>query len=129
MPLTKDQKSQIQQVITTCLRNKFQHYKPENNYMPFHFRLLGKDRLALYSFMQSLLTTFGTSIFEPVAAALAKMRFAKVETQFVFGNSIFSDCQKKMQSIINQLTINPKSNKITPNVMLRRMEAKHVNEI
>lgn len=72
--LNERQKTQIQQVITTCLRNKFQNYKPENNYMPFHFRLLGKDRLALYSFMQSLFTTFGSSVFEPVAAALALQR-------------------------------------------------------
>jgi type II restriction enzyme len=66
MALTNTQKLQIQQVIANCLRNKFQNYEAKDNFMPFHFRLLGKDRLALYSFMQSLLTTFGTSIFEPV---------------------------------------------------------------
>ena len=69
MSLSLQQKNQIQQVIKTCLRNKFQNYKPESNNMPFHYRLLGKDRMALYSFIQSLNTTFGTSIFEPVAVA------------------------------------------------------------
>jgi len=112
MALTDTQKQQIQQVIANCLRNKFKNYKAENNVMPFHTRLLGKDRLALYSFMQSLLTTFGTSIFEPVAAALAKTKFAKVETQYVVGSEIASVCQQKVQSIINRLTINPKPDKI-----------------
>jgi type II restriction enzyme len=129
MLLTNHQKSQIQQVITTCLRNKFQNYKPENNYMPFHFRLLGKDRLALYSFMQSLLTTFGTSIFEPVAAALAKTRFARVETQFVVGNSIFSSCQQSVQTIINQLTINPKPNKIEELELLKQSLSGAINKL
>ncbi len=32
--------------------------------MPFHTRLLGTDRLALYSFIHSLNTNFGTSVFE-----------------------------------------------------------------
>ncbi len=129
MPLTNQQKSQIQQVIITCLRNKFQNYKPENNYMPFHFRLLGKDRLALYSFMQSLLTTFGTSIFEPVAATLAKTQFAKVETQFIVGDSIFSNCQQSIQSIINQLTINPKPDKAKELKLLKQSLSGTTNKL
>lgn len=112
MTLTPQQISNIEQVITTCLRNKFRNYVPKDNEMPFHFRLLGKDRMALYSFMQSLLTAFGSSIFEPVAAELAKVKFAKVETQYTVGNEIYSDCQKTVQRIINRLTINPKPNKI-----------------
>ena len=120
MSLTNQQKSQIQQTIANCLRNKFKNYVPQNNYMPFHFRLLGKDRLALYSFMQSLLTTFGSSIFEPVAAALAKTQFVKVETQYVVGNVIFSDCQQNVQSIINKLTITPKPDKVSELELLRK---------
>lgn len=112
MALTNEQREEIQNVISNCLRNKFKNYVPQNNYMPFHFRLLGKDRMALYSFMQSLLTTFGTSIFEPVSAALAQTKFARVETQYVVGNTIYSQCQQCVQTIINELTIQAKPNKI-----------------
>lgn len=111
MALSVEQKEEIQRVISTCLRKKFKNYIPQNNYMPFHTRLLGKDRMALYSFMQSLLTTFGTSIFEPVAAALASTKFAKVETQYVVGNSIYKSCQQSVQAIVNELTYNPRPNK------------------
>jgi type II restriction enzyme len=113
MSLTNPQKSHIQQVITTCLRNKFQKYNPESSNMPFHFRLLGRDRMALFSFIQSLNTTFGTSIFEPVAVALAKNNFVKAEAQYIVGNSIYESCQQTIQHVINQLSIgnSPDKNK------------------
>lgn len=112
MALTNKQKKDIQKVIKTCLQNKFKNYVPQDNFMPFHFALLGKDRMALYSFMQSLLTTFGSSIFEPVAAALARTRFAKIETQYSVGDCIYENCQKAIQDIVNELTYNPKPDKI-----------------
>jgi type II restriction enzyme len=83
----------VQNVIKICLRKKFQGYKPESNNMPFHFRLLGRDRMALFSFVHSLNTTFGTSIFEPVAVELAKFRFAKVAAQYIVGNAITKTAQ------------------------------------
>ena len=129
MALTNEQKTQIQQTIANCLRNKFQNYEAKDNNMPFHFRLLGKDRLALYSFMQSLLTTFGTFIFEPVAAVLAKTKFMKVETQYIVGSSIFSDCQQKVQSIINHLTINPKPNKTNELELLKQSLSGTINKL
>jgi len=55
MGLNNEQKNYIKEVIINCLRTKFQNYKPESNNMPFHYRLLGKDRMALYSFIQSFL--------------------------------------------------------------------------
>ncbi len=111
MRLNNEQKEHIKEVIINCLRAKFQHYKPESNNMPFHYRLLGKDRMALYSFIQSLNTTFGTSIFEPVAVALAKNNFKKVEKQYVIGNQISSECQNLIQNIMNNLTLGNAPNK------------------
>ncbi|MBI5662985.1 MAG: TdeIII family type II restriction endonuclease [Ignavibacterium album] len=111
MPLSFKQKKYIEDVIINSIQSKFRNYKPESSNMPFHYRLLGKDRMALYSFIQSLNTTFGTSIFEPVAVALAKENFVKVEKQYVIGNEICEDTQKIIQDIINNLTINGNPNK------------------
>lgn len=112
MALNKEQKEQIEDVIIHCLRHKFLTYRPESNSMPFHYRLLGKDRMALYSFIQSLNTTFGTSIFEPVAVALAKNTFKKVEKQFIIGDQISEGCQNVIQEIMNKLTIGESPDKI-----------------
>ena len=98
-----EQKSHIQQVIINSLRNKFQNYNPEPASMPFHFRLLGKDRIALYSFIHSLSTNFGTSIFEPVAKSLAQLNFANAELQQTAGMQISSEAQRVIQNIMDNL--------------------------
>jgi type II restriction enzyme len=67
--------------------------------------------MALYSFIQSLNTTFGTSIFEPVAVALAKNKFAKAQSQYFVGDKISESCQKTIQDIINNLTVGTLPNK------------------
>ncbi|MDR2173059.1 MAG: TdeIII family type II restriction endonuclease [Burkholderiales bacterium] len=104
MAITNKQKSDIQEVIANSLRNKFQNYHPEPASMPFHFRLLGKDRMALYSFIHSLNTHFGTSIFEPVAQLLAQLNSAKAEVQQKAGTQISSEAQRVIQNIMDSLT-------------------------
>ena len=113
MTLTKAQIANIEVVIANSLQTKLARYKPESKHMPFHYRLLGKDRMALFSFIQSLNTTFGTSIFEPVAAVLAAKRFAKATPQYIVGDRIGSHAQDKIQAIMNALTTGSTPNKLT----------------
>ena len=47
--LSINQKNHIKEVITGSLRSKFQNYSQESSNMPFHYRLLGKDKMALFS--------------------------------------------------------------------------------
>jgi type II restriction enzyme len=104
MSLTRSQLTEIENVLRTALRNKFQNYHPEPAAMPFHTRLLGKDRLALYSFIHSLNTSFGESIYEPVALALAKGRFKVAKSQATAGEKISEEAFKVIQDIMNDLT-------------------------
>lgn len=121
MALTKEQRKKIENTIRISLRNKFLTYKPETNNMPFHYRLLGKDRMALFSFIHSLNTTFGTSIFEPVAETLASLRFPVAQKQFVVGNTISEQAQNEIQHIINELTIGGNPDKIKEIERIRRV--------
>jgi len=121
MALSNEQKTYIKDVIKTCIRNKFQKYKPESSNMPFHYRLLGKDRMALYSFIHSLNTSFGTSIFEPVAVALAKNRFKKAEAQYVLGTAISQDTQNAIQEIMNDLTTGSDPDKVAETKAIRKV--------
>ena len=105
MGLSKNQTEAIEEIIKESVLNKLKNYKPETKHMPFHFRLLGKDRMALFSFIHSLNTTFGTSIFEPVAVTLAENNFAVAQKQYKLGNRISEFAQKEIQSIINDLSM------------------------
>ena len=113
----------IKEKIKDCMRAKFQSYSPETRYMPFHYRLLGKDRMALYSFIQSLNTTFGISIYEPVAVALAREKFKIAKTQAKPFNQIRIEAQQKIQTIINELVIARNRN---PNKSLETQEIREV---
>lgn len=94
----------VENVLKNSLRHKFKNYKPEPASMPFHTRLLGKDRMALFSFIHSLNTNFGTSIFEPVALALAASKFKTATSQVTAGLNISEDAQRAIQDIMDDLT-------------------------
>jgi hypothetical protein len=111
MSLTKEQIKLIENTIKNSLRKKFQTYKPETSHMPFHYLLLGRDRMALFSFIHSLNTTFGTSIFEPVAETLASLNFGFAQKQYVVGDTISEQAQSEIQRIMNELTIGKNPNK------------------
>lgn len=104
MALSIERKNSLVNRIKICLHHKFEHYTPESENMPFHYRLLGKDRMALYSFIQSLNTTFGASIYEPVALELADGRFQVTKVQVKPNNQISSGAQAKIQQIMDGIT-------------------------
>lgn len=104
MTITPEKKYLVKEALKTSLTKKFETYHPETENMPFHYRLLGKDRMALFSFIQSLNTTFGTSIYEPVAKELAQGRFKRVQTQADPHNYISSDAQAVIQSIVDDIS-------------------------
>lgn len=111
MTLTYNQIDSIKDLLTSTIREKFKHYRPETSSMPFHSRLLGKDRLALYSFIHSLNTNFGSSMFKPVALEIAATRFKKVDKQVKVGENISSEAVNEINRIIHDLN----TSKIKPN--------------
>lgn len=117
-----DKKEKIGHVIKTSLRKKFKNYKPETKHMPFHYRLLGKDRMALYSFIQSLNTTFGTSIYEPVAVAVAEDRFKFVSSHVKPHQYISQEAHRQIQQIMDDLiTAKKEPNKINEIDFIRKV--------
>ncbi len=122
MALSKKQIKLVEDTIKNSIRNKFNTYHPEPAIMPFHTRLLGKDRLALYSFIHSLNTNFGTTIFEPVAVSLASSRFKVAKRQMKSGTQISTDAQFEIQKIMDELTAaNKKPDKQKEIEIIRRV--------
>lgn len=104
MGLTSTQITNVEGILKKSIRGKLTNYNPEPAQMPFHTRLLGKDRMALFSFIQSLNTTFGTQIFEAVALVLAQEKFAIVGSQKKSGDKMSESAQAEIQKIMNELT-------------------------
>lgn len=104
MALTPHQKTEVSTLLSGQIRRKLSEYTPETNNMPFHTRLLGKDRMALFSFIQSVNTTLGTSVFEQVAVIIAKPHFKQAVNQYKdFNNTISDHAQRAIQEIIDDL--------------------------
>jgi type II restriction enzyme len=59
--------------------------------------------MALFSFIHSLNTNFGTSIFEPVAKAVASDNFQSALSQQVAGTKISSEAHNVIQNIMDNL--------------------------
>ena len=94
----------VKSSIVSAMRRKMVGFNPETKYMPFHTRLLGADRMHLFSFIHSLNTNFGSAVFEPVAATIAANRFDEVDTQYKVTNEINSGAQREIDKIVGDLT-------------------------
>lgn len=103
MSLSNSVKEKIENLLKEIVRQKLSHYTPETNYMPFHFRLLGKDRYAMFSFIQSMNTTFGISIWEQVSVMLATEAGFNSARQYKLKGEIDGDTDKLIQKIFFDL--------------------------
>lgn len=99
MGLSESTKEKIFQLLLNIVRDKFKKYKPETIHMPFHYRLLGKDRYAMFSFIQSMNTTFGISIWEQVAVLLAEGSGYYAERQYKLMGEIDQDAETLIREI------------------------------
>jgi len=79
--------------------------------MPFHNRLLGKDRYAMFSFIHSMNTTFGMSLFEQIALMLSKSAGAQAERQY----KLLGKIDGKTEKIISSIHYKLRKGEITPN--------------
>jgi len=120
MALSRQQHNEIKSYLISKIKEKLAKYDPETSSMPFHFRLLGKDRMALFSFIQSVNTTLGTSIFEKVGQIIAKPLSKEAKDRYDFEGFISSDAVLKIDSIMRNLrtsTRNPDKNLETTEVL------------
>ncbi|HDY68884.1 MAG TPA: TdeIII family type II restriction endonuclease [Candidatus Scalindua sp.] len=77
MSLSSKTAGKIAELLVMTIREKLRKYKPETLYMLFCCKLLGKDRYAMFSFVQSMNTTFGVSIWEQIAVILPGTKNSK----------------------------------------------------
>ncbi len=106
MSLSSSQQENIEALLKQQIRRKLNEYAHEPNAMPFHVRLLGRDRMALYSFIQSINTMLGSSVFEKIAVIIAIPNFKRAVSQYKnFNNTISKNAQNEIQTILDDLTM------------------------
>lgn len=103
MGISKESKNQISELLKTKIKAKLKDYKPETNSMPFHFRLLGKDKMALYSFIHSVNTMLGQSIFESIAEIIAEPNFDTAKAQYTLTGSLSDESYLAIGHLMDDL--------------------------
>ena len=99
MAISKATAASIHDLLIEVVREKLKNYKLETKHMPFHFRLLGRDRYAMFSFMQSMNTTFGISVWEQMAVILARGAGSRAESQYVLRGEIDPTTEQAIRNI------------------------------
>ncbi len=99
MSLSSEVVEKIEELLLITVRDKLNSYRPETENMPFHHRLLGKDRYAMFSFVHSMNTTFGMSIWEQVAVILAEGAGNNAVRQY----KLLGEIDKNTDNLINEI--------------------------
>lgn len=111
MSLSVKTKAMVAEILLTTVQDKLLKYKPETAYMPFHHRLLGKDRYAVFSFIQSMNTTFGISLWEQIAEILAIGAGNSASRQY----KLLGEIDEETEKLINQIYYDLRKGKIDVN--------------
>jgi len=62
----------IRSMVSLVVRDKLRGYDPETYHKPFHHALIGAERCAVFSFVHSMNTVLGMSVWRQVAVVLAE---------------------------------------------------------
>lgn len=104
MGLSKRQKEEIQSLLTKKISDKLKRYARETASMPFLTRLIqDKEKVASYSFIHSIATTLGMSIYEDVSKIIAKKDSEEVFTKMDLGGVLSREQKATIANIIREL--------------------------
>lgn len=104
MGLSKSQKSEIEILLCNKLDNKLKKYNRESVSMPFLTRLMqDHEKVAAYSFIHSLATTLGMSIYEDVARIVSQPNCKECFRNYDIGGVISKDQKTTIDNILREL--------------------------
>ena len=104
MALTKEQKQEIQLLLEKKIDNKLKKYARESTSMPFLSRLIqDSEKVAAYSFIHSIATTLGMSIYEDVSVIIVKNTAKECFRNYGMGGVLSKDQKSVISTIITEL--------------------------
>ena len=104
MALSAKQREEIKILSRKKIENKLKRYGRETTSMPFLARLVqDNEKIAAYSFIHSLATTLGMSIYEDVSVVLASENSDECFRNYGVGGVISKEQKSVIGKIINEL--------------------------
>jgi len=103
MSMRDKQLQEVSSLLKQKIISKLKNYTPETQSMPFHIRLLGKDRMAIFSFIHSINTMLGQSIFEKAAEIIGKRNFHEIKASYSFKGYISDKAILEIEDIMEGL--------------------------
>lgn len=104
MPLTHNQIVKIKDLLSNKIESKLKSYGRETTSMPFLARLIqDNEKIAAYSFIHSMATTLGMSIYEDVAVILASENSDEAFRNYGVGGAISKDQKSVISNIVRDL--------------------------
>jgi len=104
MSLSEAQQRKISELLTEKIDSKLKRYARESKSMPFLVKLMqDKERVAAYSFVHSLATTLGMSIYEDVSKIIADEHSEECFTKYDLGGVISKDQKSVIDNILREL--------------------------
>lgn len=104
MALSENQKQKIKNLLSQKLEAKLKSYGRETTSMPFLARLIqDNEKIAAYSFIHSMATTLGMSIYEEVSVILASETADESFRNYGVGGAISKSQKSAIGSIVAKL--------------------------
>jgi len=109
MGISNHKKEKIEFLLTETIEKKLKKYARETSSMPFLVRLIQDSRkVAAYSFIHSIATSLGMSIYEEVSGILVKDSRDSYSRRYDLGGVLSIEQKSVIDSIILELRNNEK---------------------
>ena len=100
MTLNENQIKEIKGLLRSKLNDKLSKYVRETTSMPFLVKLMqDSEKVASYSFIHSLATTLGMSVYEKISEIVASTHYDEVKT----GYDVEGEITNEENSVISQI--------------------------
>ncbi len=104
MALSNNQKHKIKELLAKKIENKLKSYGRETTSMPFLARLIqDNEKIAAYSFIHSMATTLGMSIYEDVSVIIASEIADETFRNYGVGGAISKGQKTVISNIVAEL--------------------------
>ena len=104
MPLSENQRQKIANLLSQKIENKLEKYGKETTSMPFLARLIqDSEKIAAYSFIHSMATTLGMSVYEEVSEIIAVENSEKAHKKYGMGWGDFAATKRSNQRHYNRV--------------------------